>query len=49
MRSCILLIFSDLQFEKILTIIYRKTIIGEKICVKEIKTKLAKTRQQGAF
>ena len=31
MLSCILLIFSALQFEKILTIIYRKTIIVAKI------------------
>ena len=31
MRSCILLILSALQFEKILTTIYRKTIIGVKI------------------
>ena len=31
MQSCILLIFNDLQFEKILTTTYRKTIIGVKI------------------
>ena len=49
MQSCILLIFNDLQFEKILTIVYRKTIIVAKIGVKEIKTELAKTHQQRYF